>query len=178
MVPQQNERFEALYQEQYPKLFLYAKNYLADHSWAQDVVHDVFYEALRQADELDRHVNPGGWLMRTLQNKIADNNRAHLRYIRRFLSLDTEGMEQTAVYDPDEIEESISEIMRKVMQALNENEFYLLRQLVLERRSHAEVAHELGISVWNCQKRLERIRKKLYAIFPERKEKKAWLKRN
>ena len=115
--------------------------------------------------------------MRTLQNKIADNNRAHLCYISRFLSLDSEGIEQTAVYEPDEIEESISEIMRKVMQVLNENEFYLLRRLVLEQGSHAEVAHELGISVWTSQKRLERIRKKLYVAFPERKGRKVRLKK-
>lgn len=114
--------------------------------------------------------------MRTLQNKITDNNRAHLRYIQRFLSLNTEGMEQAAVYEPDEIEDSISEIMRKVMQALDKNEFYLLRRLVLEQRSHAEVARELGISVGTCQKRLERIRKKLYEVFPERKRKKVRLK--
>lgn len=177
MVPQQNEHIETLYQEQYSKLFLYAKSCLEDRSWAQDVVHDVFYEALRQADELEGHANPGGWLMRTLQNKITDNNRAHLRYINRFLSLDPEGMEQAAVYEPDETEESISEIMRKIMQALDEKEFYLLRRLVLEQRSHAEVARELGISVWNCQKRLERIRKKLYEVFPERKKKKVRLKR-
>ena len=177
MLQQQNELIDALYQAQYPQLFSYAERYLKDPTWAQDVVHDVFYEALQKADKLESHENPGGWLMLALQNKVTDNNRMHLRYIKRFLSLDEEGMEGAAVYEPDELADSLAEIMCKIRQALNEEEFHLLRWLVLEQRSHADVARELGVSVWTTQKRLERVRKKLYAVFPERREKKAHLKK-
>ena len=172
MVQQQNELIAALYQENYPQLLHYAENSLHDIDWAQDVVHDVFYEALDQAGKLSVHENPRGWLMRTLQNKITDNNRMYLRYIRRFLSLDPEVLEETAASEPDMLADSVTEILRKIKEALDDAEFYLLRQLVLEQRSHAEVARELGISVGACQKRLERIRKKLYTVFPERKKRK------
>jgi len=41
---------------------------------------------------------------------------------------------------------------------------------VFDRASHLEVAQEFGISVYASQKRLERIREKLYTVFPERKK--------
>lgn len=172
MVQQQNELIAALYQENYPQLLHYAENSLNDINWAQDVVHDVFYEALNQANKLSVHENPRGWLMTTLQNKITDNNRMYLRYIRRFLSLDPEVLEETLAYEPDMSADSVAEILRKVKEALDEAEFHLLRRLVLEQRSHAQVAQELNISQWTCQKRLERIRRKLYTVFPERKKRK------
>jgi DNA-directed RNA polymerase specialized sigma24 family protein len=43
---------------------------------------------------------------------------------------------------------------------------------VFDRASHQQVAQEFGISVYASQKRLERIRDKLYTVFPERKRRK------
>lgn len=66
--------------------------------------------------------------------------------------------------------------MEKISQALTEDEFYILQKLVLEKAAHKQVAQELGITIWNSQQRLTRIRKKLYEVFPDRKDKKKFKK--
>ena len=70
---------------------------------------------------------------------------------------------------PEPQEESVIE---KVERVLTPEEYQLLKRLVFDRASHLEVAQEFGISVYASQKRLERIREKLYTVFPERKKEK------
>ena len=79
MVPTERELVEQLYRQYFEKLFLYADAQLNDPERARDVVQDTFHEAIRHADTLSTHVNPGGWLMRTLQNKLRESERARRR---------------------------------------------------------------------------------------------------
>ena len=62
--------------------------------------------------------------------------------------------------------------IEKIERALTREEYQLLKRLILDKASHLEVAKELGITVYASQKRLERIRGKLYKAFPEQKKKK------
>ena len=48
-----------------------------------------------------------------------------------------------------------------------EDDITLFRRIFIENVSHAEVAAELGITVWTSQKRLERIRKRIREEFPD-----------
>ncbi len=64
-------------------------------------------------------------------------------------------------------------VIEKVERVLTPEEYQLLKRLVFDRASHLEVAQEFGISVYASQKRLERIREKLYTVFPERKGKRS-----
>ena len=77
--------------------------------------------------------------------------------------------EELVVAQPEPQEESVIEILERV---LTPEEFRLLKRLVFDRASHQQVAQEFGISVYASQKRLERIRDKLYTVFPERKRRK------
>lgn len=92
------------------------------------------------------------------------------------VSIDMESVRE--IPSPEQVEaaieeaENLQEVSRKIEEALSENELYLLRRFVFEKASHKELAKELGISVWTSQKRLERIRDKLGAQFPEHREKK------
>lgn len=175
MLPEQDEFIERLHRKYFRKLTLYAMSALRDSSKAQDIVQDAFHEALLHIDDLMRHENPGGWLMETVKYKIRDSERSHRRYIRRFLSLDTDipaervlWSEPTAeLCEPDEVLP-----IEKIERALTREEYQLLKRLILDKASHLEVAKELGITVYASQKRLERIRGKLYKTFPEQKKKK------
>ena len=60
--------------------------------------------------------------------------------------------------------------MEKIRATLTDDEFYVLKRYTFDNASHMEIANELGISVWASQKRLERIRKKLFHVFPELKK--------
>jgi len=90
MGQKERELVEQLYRQYFQKLFLYADAQLNDPERARDVVQDTFHEAIRHADALGSHEKPGGWLMRTLQNKLRESERARRRYLLRFLSLDSD----------------------------------------------------------------------------------------
>lgn len=176
MLPEQDTWFEHLYREYFELLYRRAVIALKNPARAQDVVQDTFHEALRHIDKLMVHKNPGGWLMQTLKHKIRDSERQRWRYLRRFISLDTdfplEAADSNSTIELDEPTDSEATVLSKVEQTLTAGEYQLLKRLILEQASHVEVADELGISVYASQKRLERARKKLSSVFPDRKQKK------
>ena len=175
MRPDQDAFLENLYRKYFRKLTIYATAALKDKSKAQDVAQDVFHEAVLHIEALMAHDNPGGWLVQTAKNKIHESERARMRYIHRFLSLDSEIYTEIASFDSPIEEGCISDKispLAKIERALSLEEFYLLKRLIFNNASHRDVAEELGITVWTSQKRLERIRKKLLEVFPERKKKK------
>ena len=175
MMPDEKELVERLYRLYFKKLFIYANAVLRDQELAKDVVQDTFHEALRRIDVLAKHENPGGWLMNVVKNKLKEYERSRRRDLRCLLSLDADFPDKSNLPEelvsgqPEPQGESVLEIIERV---LTPEELQLLKRLVFERASHQQVAHEFGISVYASQKRLERIRGKLYTIFPERKRQK------
>lgn len=175
MMLDSREMIERLYRLYFNKLFLYANATLRSPEQAKDIVQDTFHEALRHMDTLEKHENPGGWLMNTLKNKIRECERCRRRDLLRLLSWecdfpDNSNLPEKLISEqPEPQEESV---MSKIEKVLTPEELHLLKRLVFDRASHLEVAQELGISVYASQKRLERIRAKLYVAFPERKKRK------
>ena len=113
--------------------------------------------------------------MNVVKNKLKEYERSRYRHLRYLLSLDADFLDENNL--PEELVsgqtepqgESVLEIIEWV---LTPEELRLLKRLVFDRASHQQVAQEFGISVYASQKRLERIRDKLYAVFPERKRRK------
>lgn len=175
MLPEQDELVENLHRKYFGKLTVYAASALGKSSKAQDVVQDAFRELLRHMDSDGVRENPGGWLMLTVKNKVKEEKRARQRYIHRFVSLDTDipGELIPASELAIELHEPGDTLpMEKIERALTTEEFRLLTRLTLDNASHLEVAQEFNISVDASAKRLQRIREKLYEVFPERKKKK------
>ena len=89
----------------------------------------------------------------------------------RFLSLSSDLLIEPGQHDP-QIEQQLNAdgppIIERIKQALTPEEYLLLKRLTIDQASHLEVAQEVGISVYASQKRLERIRKKLKKVFPDR----------
>lgn len=175
MMPDKNELVERLYRLHFKKLFIYANAVLRDPEQAKDVVQDTFHEALRCIDVFAKHENPGGWLMKVVKNKLKECERSRRRDLRRLLSLDSDFPDESNLPEdlvaaqPEPQGESVMEILERV---LTPEEFRLLKRLVFDRAGHQQVAQEFGISVYASQKRLERIREKLYTVFPEWKRRK------
>lgn len=175
VLPEQTKFLEGLYREYFNKLVLYATSELEDKVKAQDIVQDTFHAAILHIDNLMTHENPGGWLMQTVKNKVKESRRTQRRYIRQFVSLDSDvfiELIQSIDSNPELSELYYTSTVEKIRTTLTGNEFYVLKRYVFDHASHMEIANELGISVWASQKRLERIRKKLFNAFPERKKKK------
>ena len=175
MMPDEKELVERLYRLYFKKLFIYASAVLRDQEQAKDIVQDTFHEALRRIDVVAKHENPGGWLMYVVKNKIKECERNRRRDLYCLLSLDADFPDESNLPEkfvsaqPEPQGESVMEIVERV---LTPEELQFLKMLVFERASHQQVAQEFGISVYASQKRLERIRDKLYAVFPERKRRK------
>ena len=172
MMPDENELVESLYRMHFKKLFIYANAALRDPEQARDVVQDTFHEAVRRIDVVAEHENPGGWLMNVVKNKLKECERNRRRDIRHLLSLDADFPDESNL--PEEFVSAQPElqsgsVMEIIEHVLTPEEFRLLKRLVFDRASHQQVAQEFAISVYASQKRLERIRDKLYTVFPERK---------
>ena len=171
MLPDQDKLLSQLYQDHFGKLTMYALAVLKNESRAQDAVQDTFHEAITHIDILIQHPNPSGWLMVTLKNKIKEYQRETQKYMLRFLSLSSDLLIEPGQHNP-QIEQQLNAdgppIIERIKQALTPEEYLLLKRLTIDQASHLEVAQELGISVYASQKRLERIRKKLKKVFPDR----------
>lgn len=174
MLPEQDVFLEKLFHESIDDLTLYATTVLRDASRARDVVQDTFHEAVLHIKykDLMTHENPGGWMMETLKNKIRESNRAQERYLRRVMSVDPEVLAESTLPDDSFDRLECKLILEEIKKVLMPEEMYLLERLTLDKASHLEVSKELGITVWTSQKRLQYIREKLYAIYPEWKKKK------
>lgn len=168
MLPEQDAFIEKLYHEFFTPLWIYAKAALGNPEQAQEVVQDTFHEAVRHIDILMAHVNPKGWLMDVLKKKIMHARRSMNRYILHFISLDsdlefTDPILSAEAPSPSDVQDTLKEIQRVLL----EEEWDLLRKITLEEQPYKVVAEELGITVWTCQKRMERIRKKLKQYFAD-----------
>ena len=113
--------------------------------------------------------------MNVVKNKIKEYERNRRRDLCRVLSLEADFPDECN--QPEELVSAQPEIQdepvpQTIKRVLTPEEFRLLKRLVFDRASHRQVAQEFGISIYASQKRLERIRDKLYAVFPERRKRK------
>lgn len=173
MLPNQENFFNELYQENFWKLRRYALTCLNENQ-AEEIVQDTFFEATQKIDLLMAHENAGGWLMSTLKNKIRNCQRKNHQELMMLVSLESENALQIAApesaEDIVEQNEAISDTSQKIKDALSPDDLLILKRIIFENASHKEVSDELGISVWTSQKRLERIRVKLGKLFPGHRE--------
>lgn len=165
MTSEQGVFLEELYRKYLNVLVAYARSSLENPIKAQDVVQDAFHQAALDVETLMTHINPGGWLMQTVKNKVKECKREERKYARYFLSLDSLDSFGIEPFDQEFLGEEIPPI-DKIRQVLTDEEFHLLERIVFERASHLDMARELDISVWTSQKRWERIKKKLSKFFP------------
>ena len=135
---------------------------------AQEVVQDAFLEAVKNIDKLMSHENPKGWMKNTVKYKVKHAERSFNRYILRFISLDTDIPFEDARFSiEDGHNPNMFDIMEKIHRILTADEWDLLRKIALEKVPYKDVSAELGITVWTCQKRVQRIREKLREKFKD-----------
>ncbi len=155
------------------RLLCYAQVLVKDRTASEDIVQDVFREAILQIEVLEQHPHPLQWLMKTTKYKTLNYLRAQQRKLERFVTL--EDLDTLAGgLDPEEAllrREAPRRIIEQVKAALTPDEYAFLR-LYISGADHPCVAQHYGLTVNAVTKRLERIRKKLAPLFPEEKKKK------
>ncbi|NCB50273.1 MAG: sigma-70 family RNA polymerase sigma factor [Clostridia bacterium] len=151
----QKRDIEQLYYEMYYPLSAYAQSALSDRSLAEEAVQDAFRIACTKADELISSPNPKGWLTLTLKNVIKNMIRSRARLNRIVVaSLDVEKNALGTMTDETNIDFLYSNLIGR-------EDYELLKNIILKKKSMLEAALELGISVEACKKRVQRAKKKL-----------------
>ena len=146
---------EQLYRTHYQRLYLYAKALLQNPHLAEEAVQDTFHIACGHVQELQKSENAAGWLMQTLKNVI--------RNMERSRSSLYSAMKFSLPYEDSALGAKQDEISVDILYGgmLAEEDFRLLKRIVLDGWSFLEAAQELSISVDACRKRFQRSKEKL-----------------
>lgn len=160
----EHDFFDALYRKQFPKMWAYAFSLVNHTELAKEIVQDAFVEVLLHIDRLAVSEHPEFWLQRVVKNKALHVRREQARYTWRLVSLE-EGqiVDGSAERQLQEVEEadSLSQIRRTIAEKLTPQEIQLLKRITMEGAAYKTVASEMNISIGSCQKKIQRVRKKL-----------------
>ena len=153
-----NKEIESLYREMFSQLFIYARCNLKNDALAEEAVQDTFQIACTKPQALLESPNPKGWLLLTLKNVLSNTVRSQMkagRILYEYLGI--QGEENAACEDPIRFELLYQDVAET-------DEYVLLREMVIEGKSHLEMAKERGISVAACRKRVQRAKETLKNI--------------
>lgn len=123
--------------------------------YAEDILQDVFKEAVRNGEKLMTHENPAGWIFETARNKMMNKKRkVHYRSQKEDRTVDI----NTIAVDDDF---GIVELFSLLDSTLNKHEKMLIYMYHYEGYSARELAAMEGITEGNFKVRMLRLRKKL-----------------
>ena len=157
---------DELYRENYNKMLNMVRKDTLCASMAEDIVQDAFTEAVRKADIVYEHENPGGWLMETAKRKtMAVHHRVQKRAI-----LETEDiLLEIKGYEADY---GLVELHMVMDEVLNDHELMLLHMYYYCGYSARELAEMEGITEGNFKVRMLRIRNKVKQALKDKKKRK------
>lgn len=150
-----NKLIEELYIEMYTKLLIYAKSALGDLHLAEEAVQDTFRIACAKSEQLMKSKNREGWLTNTLKHVIYNTRRSQAKFTNLLMKITT-----TAQTSSEAAVENVDMTMY-CTSVLGAEDFELVKHVVIDKRTMVEASNELGISVENCKKRIQRAKKKL-----------------
>lgn len=152
---EQDEVIELLYREMYASLCNYAMNALDDRQLAEEAVQDAFRIACMRPDSLMGSDNRKGWLMSTLKNVICNIRRSRARLNNLVISaVSIDDLKIEAPSSDNSFEMIYSDL-------LGQDDFELLKMIVINKYTMLEASTELGVSVEACKKRVQRAKRKL-----------------
>ena len=136
--------------QMYSLLFEYAYSALQSSTLAEEAVQETFCIACEKSESLYFSPNPRGWLFNTLKYVIANMKRSCSIANRILNDYKSDLAHKNAV--SDEVVEL--DILYRVI--AETEEFKLLKEIVIDGKSHQEVAAERGITVAANRKRFQR----------------------
>lgn len=155
MDAKQSKQIERLYLEMYDIMMSYARANEESEALAEEAFQEAFRIACQEPEKLCNSPNPQGWVFLTLRNVIRNNRKQRAR-MRRFLEEFVSAQVREATFSENEIDVTL--LYQNVARS---EEFKLLSEMILEGKSHEEMARERGISVNACKKRVQRAKEVL-----------------
>ena len=146
-MPGQDEWFDALYRENFPRMMRQATYLLRNQQIAEELVSEAFLILLYKREALTAHPNVRGWLSQTLKNLISDELKSARYRLELPLNEDIE------IPKDDVYEYALSESLPKDMTPKEKEILVLYYEKQL---SYEQIASRLHISVLNCRTRLFR----------------------
>lgn len=149
------QQIEQLYVQMYDKMLLYARSTLGGTPSAEEAVQETFRIACMRPEALCTSPNPQGWLVTALKHVLSntERNRQSAKHLLvEYLTLNADVL--TVARDRISFQVLYADV-------LDLEEFRLIQEMVLEGKSHLELAQARGISVDACKKRVQRAKKKL-----------------
>ena len=150
MNPGYRKKIEGLYFEMYDMLMTYARCSFDEESLAEEAVQETFQIACQKPDKLCESLNPKGWLVNTLKYTIRNMKRRR-EHAWQVLSGYLVKQQEDGTYSEDKL---CLQLMYEDL-AYTE-EFKLLKEMVIDGKSHLEMAKARGITVNACKKRVQR----------------------
>ena len=142
-------------------MFFYAKAVLKSTSLAEEAVQEAFRIVCSKPESIFCSEQPKGWIMNTLKNVIRSEKRMYANFSKLIIRLiPEEGAVPLGIGFDDYSGVEYSDL-------LSDEEFRLMRLIVLQNYTIREAAMELGISVEACKKRVQRTKKKLQKALDE-----------
>lgn len=160
--------FDELYTKYFPDVYRYAQALVQDPLVAEEVAQDVFLTALFRLADLRAAEEPKRWLIKTAKYKCMHVFRARTQWKKWMIAWEDLGTEPAAqdLLRQVEEQESFQQVRAEIETLLTQEEAALVQLIVWEEQSYRAAAQGLGITVAACQKRMQRIRKKLHKKFP------------
>ncbi|MCL3781488.1 RNA polymerase sigma-70 factor [Prolixibacteraceae bacterium JC049] len=146
--------FELIFNAYFPRLFHFAKGYLANENVAEDIIQDVFVEFWVQRHKFNADVNLNAWLYTVSKNKCI-KFIDHLKVKEKYKSFTEQQkkeltLNQIALNRLDTSEFSFLEMERLIQDTLKQLPPQCRRIFEMSRfedKKYREIAEELGISV-------------------------------
>ena len=155
MNPKYSKQIESLYLEMYDMMLSYAKCSFEEVSLAEEAIQETFRIACQKPEQLCESVNPKGWLVNTLKFTIRNMKRSR-ENARQILSTCLIAQNEPVAYSEDKLP------LRLMYEDVADlEEFKLIKEMVIDGKSHLEMANARGISVNACKKRVQRAKETL-----------------
>lgn len=155
-------KVENIYLSKYNFYLNYAMKHINVKDDAEDLVHDTFCTALERKDEIGQSRNPEAWILQTLKYKILN----YRRYASKRLNINCDYEELKKYIDTQtfSIDEDVG-ILEYCRANLSKNDFELLLYVIVNKNTFTDASEYFGLSLWACQKRVQRILKSLKNAF-------------
>ena len=153
MTGEQSKLIAKLYAEAYEDLLSYARWSLGNFALAEEAVQETFFVACQKADRLQMSPNPRGWIIKVLKNVVLNTKRTRANAARI--------MTYYLVQQGDACAENQHSLETTYGDLSQTEDFRLLKEYILDGRSHYQLAQARGITVSTCKKRLQRAKESL-----------------
>lgn len=148
------------------------RRYAKSEQTAKEMLNDAFLKVFTKIDQYDTHQPLKPWLRRILINAAIDHHRKYesqqpilqsLEESPPMLNTQNKGFEQLAYEDVVRLLQHLSPAYRTVFNLY-----------VVDGYTHAEIAHQLGISVGTSKSNLAKARRNMQQLVAKSYESKSW----